>query len=79
MAAPGQWPDRSYSIGTGNGSWICLIHFIISLVAVVVPPPPRAQTTKYQAGEGGAWDRGAGAGGHLTPYLDLSTAAAMEI
>ena len=34
---------------------------------------PRAQTTKCQAGEGGAWDRGAGAGGTPYTYLDLST------
>ena len=28
--------QRSYSIGTGNGSWICLIHFIISTSSTAV-------------------------------------------
>ena len=40
---PGHPGSGSYSIGTGNGSWLCLIHFIIPspapLLSLLSPPP----------------------------------------
>ena len=37
---PGHPGPGSYSIGTGNGSWLCLIHFIIPASAPLLSPPP---------------------------------------